>query len=80
MTRLWKNLTLSNENIDKISKKVYDICQKENSQNSFIKALEKRVKELNRSVKNLLKAMDKGHNIYLINDRLTHIKNDLSLF
>lgn len=68
---------LTNENIDKISKKVYDICQKENSQNSFIKALEKRVKELNRSVENLLKAMEKGQNIDLINDRLTQNRFEL---
>lgn len=68
---------LTNENIDKIAKKVYDICQEENSQSSLIKALEKRIKELNKSINNLIKAIEKGQNIDLINDKLTENRKEL---
>lgn len=68
---------LTDDNIDKISEKVYDICQKEDSRNYFVKVLEKRIKELFRSIENIIRAIESGQNVDLYNNRLTELRTEL---
>lgn len=68
---------LTDKNINMIAKKVYEICQKENSQTSLIKALNKEVKKLNQNIENLLIALDNGENADIISNRITDKRNAL---
>lgn len=68
---------LTTKNIDMIAKEVYSICEKENNQNTALKSLNKQKKEIHRNIENLMKAMESGQNIDLINDRLTANRNEL---
>lgn len=68
---------LTNKNIEMISKEVYAICQKENNQNTLLKCLMKRHKELENNIANLMKAIEAGQNLDLINDSLTKRRNEL---
>ena len=68
---------LTTKNIDMIAKEVYSICQRENNQNIALKSLNKQEKEIHRNIENLMKAMESGQNIDLINDRLTANRNEL---
>lgn len=49
---------LTDKNIEKISKKIYDTCQKNNNENVVIKNLEKKKKQINKNIDNLLKALE----------------------
>ena len=60
-----------------ISKEVYSICQKENNQNALLKCLKKRKKELENIIQNLIKAIEGGQNLDLINDSLTKRRFEL---
>ena len=68
---------LTNKNIDMISKEVYAICQKENNQNTLLKCLEKRHKELENNIENLMKAIEAGQNLDLINENLNKRRMEL---
>lgn len=68
---------LTVKNIDMIAKEVYLICQKENNQNTALKSLNKQKKEIYKNIENLMKALESGQNIDLINDRLTANRNEL---
>lgn len=68
---------LTNKNIDMIAKEVYSICQKENDQNTALKSLNKQKKEIHKNIENLMKALESGQNVDLINDRLTANRNEL---
>jgi hypothetical protein len=68
---------LTIKNIDMIAKEVYSICQKENNQNIALKSLNKQKKEIHKNIENLMKAIESGQNIDLINDRLTANRNEL---
>lgn len=68
---------LTNKNIDMIAKEVYSICQKENNQNTALKSLNKQKKEIHKNIENLMKALESGQNVDLINDRLTANRNEL---
>ncbi len=49
---------LTEKNIEKISKKIYETCQRENNSNVVIKNLEKKKKQLHNNIDNLLKAIE----------------------
>lgn len=68
---------LTKKNIDMISKEVYAICQKENNQNTLLKCLEKRHKELENNIENLMKAIEAGQNLDLINENLNKRRMEL---
>lgn len=68
---------LTVKNIDMIAKEVYLICQKENNQNLTLKNLNKQKKEIYKKIDNLMKAIEGGENIDLINDRLTANRTEL---
>ena len=68
---------LNDENIDMIAKKVYDTCKRENYKNLLIKEYEKQVITLEKSIDNLLVAIENGTNIDLINKRLTEKREEL---
>lgn len=69
---------LTEKNIEKISKKIYETCQKSNNQNIVIKNLEKKKKQLNKNIENLLKAIEEGkQHIDIISNRIT--QNEIEL-
>ncbi len=68
---------LTDKNIEKISKKIYETCQKENNSNVVIKNLEKKEKQLNKNIDNLLKALEQGENTAMINQRITQNQIEL---
>lgn len=68
---------LTNKNIDIISKNVYDVCQKENNQSTLLKCLEKRQRDLNNIISNLMKAIEAGENLDIINEKLTERRSEL---
>ena len=68
---------LTDKNIEKISKKIYDTCQKENNSNVVIKNLEKKEKKLHNNINNLLKALEEGNHTELISQRIT--QNEIEL-
>lgn len=68
---------LTDKNIGHIATKVYQICQKENSQSCLIKALEKEIKEIEKNIENLLMALENGQNVDLISSRITQKRADL---
>ena len=70
---------LTNKTIRMIAKKVYQICQEENSQSCLIKALEKEIKTIHKNIENLIIALEKGQNVDLINDRLTQNRVELNI-
>lgn len=70
---------LTDENIKLIVEKVYEICQKENSENGLIKSLKKQVKELNKNIDNLVEAIANGANIDLINNKLNEKRKELAI-
>lgn len=70
---------LTDKNIDKIAKKIYDTCQKENNSNIVIKNLDKKKKQLHKNIDNLMVALESGkiQNIDMINQRIT--QNEIEL-
>ena len=60
-----------------IANKVYTICQKENAQTSLVKALDKQIKKINKSIENLMVALENGENVDLINQRITDKRVEL---
>lgn len=70
---------LTDKNIEKISKKIYETCQKENNSNVVIKNLEKKKKQINKNIENLMVALESGkiENIDMINNRIT--QNEIEL-
>lgn len=68
---------LTDKNIEKISKKIYDTCQKENNSNAVIKNLEKKEKQLNKNIDNLMAALEQGQHIDMISNRITQNKIEL---
>ena len=68
---------LTEKNIEKISKKIYETCQKENNSNVVIKNLEKKEKKLHNNINNLLKALEEGNHTELISQRIT--QNEIEL-
>lgn len=69
---------LTDKIIKVIANKVYEVCQKENSQSCLIKALEKEIKTLHNNIENLIVALENGQNIDIINGRLTQKRNELN--
>ena len=69
---------LNVQNINKIAKKIYQICQKENAQSCLLKALDKEIKTLNRNIENLIKALENGENADLISERITIKRKELA--
>ena len=70
---------LTEKNIEKISKKIYETCQKENNSNIVIQNLEKKKKQINKNIENLMVALESGkiQNIDMINNRIT--QNEIEL-
>jgi hypothetical protein len=68
---------LTQNNIDKIAKCVYNIVQKENFENHTIKLLKKEQKKIKNNIENLMIAMEEGQNLELINERLIQRKKEL---
>ncbi len=70
---------LTDKNIDKIAKKIYETCQKENNSNIVIKNLDKKKKQLHKNIDNLMIALESGkiQNIDMINQRIT--QNEIEL-
>jgi len=70
---------LTDKNIKRIAKKVFKICKEENAHTCLITTLEKKAKELEKSIDNLLIAIENGQNIELINTRLTQKQEELTI-
>lgn len=68
---------LTEKNIEKISKKIYETCQKENNSNIVIQNLEKKKKQLNKNIENLMVALEQGQHIDMISNRIT--QNEIEL-
>ena len=68
---------LTDKNIEKISKKIYETCQKENNSNVVIKNLEKKEKQLHKKIDNLMEALENGQHIEMISQRIT--QNEIEL-
>lgn len=68
---------LTEKNIERISKKIYETCQKENNSNIVIKNLEKKKKQINKNIENLMVALEQGQHIDMINNRIT--QNEIEL-
>lgn len=68
---------LTDKNIEKISKKIYDTCQKENNSNVVIKNLEKKEKQLHKKIDNLMEALENGQHIDMISQRITQNEKEL---
>lgn len=68
---------LTDKNIEKISKKIYDTCQKENNSNVVIKNLEKKEKQLYKKIDNLMEALENGQHIEMISQRITQNEKEL---
>lgn len=68
---------LTDKNIEKISKKIYETCQKENNSNVVIKNLEKKEKQLHKKIDNLMEALENGQHIDMISQRIT--QNEIEL-
>lgn len=68
---------LTDKNIDKIAKKIYDTCQQENNANIVIKKLEKRKRQINKRLENLMIALENGQHIEIISDRITQNQKEL---
>lgn len=68
---------LTDKNIEKISKKIYETCQKENNSNVVIKSLEKKEKQLHKKIDNLMEALENGQHIDMISQRIT--QNEIEL-
>lgn len=68
---------LTDKNIDKIAKKIYETCQRENNSNVVVKNLERRKKELNKNIDNLMSALENGQHIEMISNRITQNENEL---
>lgn len=66
---------LTDENITKIAKEVVRVCQQEQD-NSGIKRLNRLLKENDKAIENLLKALEMGHNIDIISERITIKRNE----
>ena len=49
---------LTDKSIDKIARKIYETCQKENNSNIVIKNLEKRKKQIKNNIENLMRALE----------------------
>lgn len=68
---------LSESNIDLISKKVYSMCQEKNQHNCLLNALEKKMRTLDKNIENLIKAIEAGQNIDLINKKINENRIEL---
>ncbi len=68
---------LTDKNIEKISKKIYDTCEKNNNENVVIKNLEKKKKQINKKIENLMLALEEGQHIEMISQRIT--QNEIEL-
>lgn len=68
---------LTDKNIEKISKKIYDTCEKENNSNAVIKNLEKKKKQINKNIENLMTALESGQHMEMISQRIT--QNEIEL-
>lgn len=66
---------LTDENITKIAKEVVRVCQQEQD-DSGIKRLNRLLKENDKAIENLLKALEMGHNIDIISERITIKRNE----
>ena len=62
---------LNDDNISIIAKQVYEKCQQENNSTLLIKEYEQQIKTIEKSIDNLLVAIERGENIDLINDKIT---------
>ena len=69
---------LTEKNIEKISKKIYETCERENNSNVVIKSLEKKKKQLNKQIENLMVALESGQHIDRISDRITQNEKELA--
>ena len=69
---------LTDTNIEKISKRIYDTCQKENNSNIVIKNLEKKKKQLHKNIDNLMVALENGQHIDIISQRITQNEKELA--
>lgn len=70
---------LTDKNIDKIAKKIYDTCQQENNANIVVKNLDKRKRQIKKNIENLMVALESGkiQNIDMINNRITQNEEEL---
>ena len=68
---------LNDENIKIIAEQIYEVCQKENNKNLLIKELEKKIKDTEKAIDNLLVAIENGNNVDLINNRISQKRKDL---
>lgn len=68
---------LTDKNIDKVAKKIYEVCQRENNSNAVVKNLERRKRELNKNIDNLMSALENGQHIEMISNRITQNENEL---
>ena len=70
---------LTDKNIDKVAKKIYEVCQQENNSNIVVKNLEKRKRQIKNNIENLMVALESGkiQNIDMINNRITQNEDEL---
>ena len=61
---------LNDDNINIIARQVYEKCQQENNSTLLIKEYEQQVKSIEKSIDNLLAAIERGENLDLINDKI----------
>ena len=62
---------LNDDNISIIAKQVYEKCQQENNSTLLIKEYEQQIKTIEKSIDNLLVAIERGENLDLINNKIT---------
>lgn len=67
---------LTDKNIDKIAKKIYDTCQQENNSNIVVKNLEKRKRQIKNNIENLMVALENGQHIEMISNRITQNEDE----
>ncbi len=59
------------QNLHTIAKQVYEKCQQENNSTLLIKEYEQQIKTIEKSIDNLLVAIERGENLDLINNKIT---------
>lgn len=68
---------LTTKNINIIADEVYSLCQAEKNKNTRLRSLQKQSKQMEKSIGNLLRAIEAGQNLDLINESLNKKRLEL---